>query len=280
MKSSGILSKIKSDYFLRKLFDNLLKKKTLDIIKYNNNLKYRIKININNYKEYSEIYSPIELEIKPIDDGYGNFINVYEENEKYFHFYFNNNPKERKRNYLKRKWKIKTIKIIIDYQVISFERLFSYCNCIEYINFKKFYRNNIKNMSYMFDECSSLKELNLSNFNTNNVTDMSLMFYDCSSLKELNLSNFNTNNVSDMSGMFYGCSSLKELNLFNFRMNKETDTLCMFSDCSSLKELILYNFYIKEVEYMDLMFLRCNHLNIRYKMSNKNPMEIRKILFG
>ena len=91
MKSPNVLSNLKNDYFLIKLFDNLLKKKSLDIIKYNNYLKDRIKININNYKEYSEIYSPIELEIKPINDGYGNFINVYKENENYFHFYFNNN---------------------------------------------------------------------------------------------------------------------------------------------------------------------------------------------
>ena len=158
MKSSSILRNSKSDYFLIKLFDNLLKKKSLDIIKYNNYLKDRIKININNYKEYSEIYSSIELEIKPIDDGSGDFINVYEENENYFHFYFNNNKKEIKRNYLNRNEQIKKIKIIIDYQVISFKGLFSLCKCIEKINFNKFYRNNITNMSCMFSGCSSLKE--------------------------------------------------------------------------------------------------------------------------
>ena len=71
------------------------------------------------------------------------------------------------------------IKIIIDYQVKSFKELFSRCECIESINFKKFYRNNnITNMSYMFFGCSSLKELNLTNFNTNNVTDMCGMFYE------------------------------------------------------------------------------------------------------
>ena len=66
------------------------------------------------------------------------------------------------------------------------------------IFFKKFYRNNITDMSYMFYECSSLKELNLSNFNTNNVTNMCHMFFGCSILKELNLSNFNTNKVTNM----------------------------------------------------------------------------------
>ena len=46
------------------------------------------------------------------------------------------------------------IKIIIDYQIKSFERLFNECKCIEKINFKKFYRNNITNMSCMFSGCS------------------------------------------------------------------------------------------------------------------------------
>ena len=42
------------------------------------------------------------------------------------------------------------IKIIIDYQIKSFELLFYECKCIESINFKKFYRNNINNMENMF----------------------------------------------------------------------------------------------------------------------------------
>ena len=68
---------------------------------------------------------------------------------------------------------------MIDYQVKSFYELFDDCKCIESINFKKFYRNNITDMSWMFDGCSSLKELNLNNFNTNNVTGMSGMFFGC-----------------------------------------------------------------------------------------------------
>jgi len=58
---SNILSYLKSNYLLKKLFGNLLKKKSLDIIKYNHNLKNRMNININNYKEYSEIYSTIQI---------------------------------------------------------------------------------------------------------------------------------------------------------------------------------------------------------------------------
>ena len=35
-------------------------------MKYNKNIKNRINISINDYKEYSEIYSSIEIEIKLI----------------------------------------------------------------------------------------------------------------------------------------------------------------------------------------------------------------------
>ena len=79
MDTPNLLSNLKNDYFLIKLFDILLKKKSLDIIKYNKNIKDRINISINNYKEYSEIYSAIELEIKPINNKYGKFINFEKE---------------------------------------------------------------------------------------------------------------------------------------------------------------------------------------------------------
>ena len=215
LKSKDLFENLKSDYFLKKIFNNILKKKTLDIIKYNKNIKERINVNIKDYKEYSELllYLSIEIEIKLVKDGYGKFIDINEENTIYYHIYFDDNKEEIKRNYLNENEKIKIIKIIIDYQVKSFEGLFYCCKCIESINFQKFYRNNITNMSGMFYGCSSLKELNLSNFNTNNVTNMNYLFALCSSLKELNLSNFNTNNVTNMKGMLARCSSLKELNL-------------------------------------------------------------------
>ena len=197
--------KLKSDYFLQLLFCNLEKKKLLEIIKYSKNIKKRINININDYKEYSEKYSSIEIEIKPNHDG--TFIKFSEEDGIYYHIYFNNVKEEIKRDYFTYDEKIKIIKIIIDYQVDSFKDLFDNCYCIKSIYFKKFYRNNIINMRNMFFNCSSLKELNLNNFNTNNVTNMSKMFYECSSLKELNLNNFNTHNVTDMFLMFHGCSN-------------------------------------------------------------------------
>ena len=67
---------LKSDYFLQQIFNNLETKKLLDIVKYNNNIKKRINININNYKEYSEKYSLIEIEIaiKPANNKSGNLL--------------------------------------------------------------------------------------------------------------------------------------------------------------------------------------------------------------
>ena len=81
-----------------KLSNNFLKKKSLDIIKYNNNIKKRLNISIKDYKEYLEIYSPIELEIKPVNNKYGKFININnKEDEIYYHIYFNNKKKKIKR---------------------------------------------------------------------------------------------------------------------------------------------------------------------------------------
>ena len=140
VQSIGKYGNIKADYFLQKVFDNLEKKKTLEIVKNNKNIKKRINICINDYKEYSEKYSSIEVEIKPVYNKSGKFINIEENDKKYYHIYFNNNKEEIKRNYIMKGEEIKIIKIIINYQVESFEMLFNDCNCIESINFKKFYK--------------------------------------------------------------------------------------------------------------------------------------------
>ena len=207
MNYSNVLSNLKNDYFLIKLFDILLKKKALYIVKYNKNIKKRIGININHYKLISEKYSSIKIEIKLVNNKFGKFININDEDKLYYHIYFDNNEEEIKRNYIKDNENVNLIKIRIDYRVKSFKQLFSKCQCIQSIDFKQFNTNNIKDMSYMFDECSLLKVLNLNNFKTNNVTDMGGMFSGCSSLKELKLNNFNTINVTNMTGMFSECSN-------------------------------------------------------------------------
>ena len=63
-------------------------------------IKERINISIKDYEEYSEIYSSIEIEIKPVINKYGKFINIDKENMKYYHIYFDDGKEEIKRNYL------------------------------------------------------------------------------------------------------------------------------------------------------------------------------------
>ena len=181
-KPNPIIENLKSDFFLEKLYDIMPKKKKLEIVKYNKKVQNRLDLGVKDYKEYSETFTPIEIEIIPINDKYGRFINIINENDElYYHIYFNDNKKEIKNKYeIKEEDKVTKIKIIIDYQIKSFKGLFFDCYCIESINFKKFYRNNITDMSWMFAGCSSLKELNLNNFNTNNVTNMKYMFEGCS----------------------------------------------------------------------------------------------------
>ena len=58
----------------------------------------------------------------------------------YYDIYFNNSNEKIKRNYLYEKEKIERIKIIIDYQVKSFEKLFNDCEYIESIKFKKIFK--------------------------------------------------------------------------------------------------------------------------------------------
>ena len=228
---------LKCDFFLERLFYIMKKKKYLEILKYNKKLQKRINLSINDYKDYSRLFSSIEIELKLVDNKYDKFINIPKQDQEYFHIYFDNSKEEIKRNYLNENENVKTIKIVINNRVKSFKNLFAQCEYISSINFKKFIRININNMSYMFFGCSSLNELNFSNFHTNRVTNMSNMFYGCKSLKKLNLSNFITKNVTNMSCMFQGCSSLKELNLSNFNTKNVTNMSCMFQECPSLETL-------------------------------------------
>ena len=44
------------------------KNKFFEIIKYNKKLQNRFNFNINTYKDYSQLYTPIEIELKPADN--------------------------------------------------------------------------------------------------------------------------------------------------------------------------------------------------------------------
>jgi len=140
-KSKTRLINIKSDFFLKILFDIVLEKRRLEIIKNNKNIQNRLYININDYKKYFEFYSSIEIEIIPSKNEYGKFINIEEpEDRKYYHIYFNDNKKEIQNYFLNRKDNVSKINIKIDYQIKSFKKLFIGCSLIECICFKKFHR--------------------------------------------------------------------------------------------------------------------------------------------
>ena len=110
-KSKVDIENIKSNYFLIKIFDIIKKNKSLEIMRYNKKLQKRLQkrfnLSINNYKEYSQILSPIEIELKLVDKEYDRFINISDEQKDYFHIYFNNSNEEIKRNYLKKMRKLK-----------------------------------------------------------------------------------------------------------------------------------------------------------------------------
>ena len=254
------LENIRSKYVLKLVFMNLSSKTLLQTIKYNKEIQNRLEIDINNYKDYSEIYSKIEIEITPARNKYGNFINIPENQKSFYHIYFNEDENEIKRNYLKENENILKIKLILDYKA-SVQGLFKDCKCIESLNFIKFYRTNISNMSFLFSGCSSLKKINFINFKTDNVTNMFCMFSRCVLLKELDLSKFVTKNVKDMSYMFYDCSALVKLNTSNFDINNVIDTSFMFYKCFSLKELHLSNLKPNnKLKYISYMFYGCSSL--------------------
>ena len=78
---------IKSKYICKKIFNLLKERKSLEIIKYNKNIKKRLDINTNNYKEYSEKYSSIEIEIKTINNKYDKFINIQKKEENFIIYF-------------------------------------------------------------------------------------------------------------------------------------------------------------------------------------------------
>ena len=125
---------LKSNFILRKIFNMIKINKSLVIMKNNKKLQKRLNISIDDYKECSKI----EIELKLADNEYDKFINISDKEKEYYHIYFDNSNEEIKRNKLKKNEEVKIIKIIIDYQIKSFEGLFDNCKCINSIFFKKF----------------------------------------------------------------------------------------------------------------------------------------------
>ena len=138
-KPNPIIEKIKSGYILSKIYNNITKKKKLEIIKYNKKIQNRLNLDVKYYKEYSETFTQIEIEIIPTKGKYGKFINIKENDELYYHIYFNDNKEEiknSKKNFITIDDKVNKIKIILDYDIkkINYLELFVITK-----NYKKYY---------------------------------------------------------------------------------------------------------------------------------------------
>ena len=133
MQHKGNLDDIKSIKILKQILNNVSKKSLLKLIKINKQIKKKLNIDINDYKDHSEILSQIEI-IIPDFNGLGKFINIPEEDKSYYHIFFDDNERETLDKYeIQRKDKIQKIKILIDPQINSFSRLFEDCKCIKKI---------------------------------------------------------------------------------------------------------------------------------------------------
>ena len=93
-------------------------------------------------------------------------MNISNKEKNSYHFYINNKEESNiyELNQINKINKIKMIKIIIDENIKSLSGLFKDCNYIKKINFIKFNRNDIINMSKMFKKCIELEGINFNNF--------------------------------------------------------------------------------------------------------------------
>ena len=134
--SNNKLENIKSTKILKQIFNILQKRKQLEMVKYNKKNKARLNLTIKDYDEYFKL----EIELIPELNKYGQLINLSEEDkDEFYHMYFNNNKEEEKRYFLNFNDKGK-IKLMIDFPVKSFYKLFYCCSCINSICFKNFFK--------------------------------------------------------------------------------------------------------------------------------------------
>ena len=89
IEDKSLFKNIKSKYILKKIFDCLLEKNALKIIKYNKSLKQRLDFTIDDYKNFSSI----EIEVIPMKNKYCDIINTSNLKTPFYQIYFNNGIK-------------------------------------------------------------------------------------------------------------------------------------------------------------------------------------------
>ena len=116
---------------MAQIFDNLYQIKKLEIIRYNKNIKNKLNIKINNYKNES---SRIEIEIIPKENEYGRFINIKKMKvESNYHIYFNDSKEKIERKELNEDDNVQKIKVILNYKIKSLYELFINCRVFKTI---------------------------------------------------------------------------------------------------------------------------------------------------
>ena len=274
------LSNVKSKFIMEKIFNHLEEGAFLNIIRFNKKFQTKFNKALEDYK----INSKMIIEIIPMKNYDGKFINYVEQNDEeldqksLYHIYFNdNNNEEIKRNNIDKGeiGKINKIKIFISMKIKNISGLFKDCKVVKNITFVRFPMGDFIDMKDMFFNCFNLEEIKFSKFITDKVENMSNMFNGCSSLKNIIISSFNTNKVIDMSGMFNGCNSITKLNLSNFNINNVISMYSMFKNCSLLEEIIFSNFNSINVVNMSNMFSECGalkKLDINLNINKVNDM--------
>ena len=176
------LDNIKSVFFVSRIFELIEKTKKFELIKYNKKIQKKLNLSFKDYKEYFNYLrydAPIEIEIIPKYRINRYFIKIPSigPDWKRIHIYFDDKKEEIFRYYFTdQDTNVKKIKIIIDPEQKMLNSLFSGCNSIESISFKRFSRINIVSMSHLFFQCESLKKIDFSHFKTDNVENMENMF--------------------------------------------------------------------------------------------------------
>ena len=154
-----MIRKIRSEFFLKNIFDFVPQKIFLKIVQYNKYLQKKLNLSIDSYKKY---FNQIEIVVVPIEKikKKSIFINIVK-NKSSYHIYFDGRNKEMKRNFLFKNEKVSKIKIIIDDKVKALTGLFKGCRCLKEIKFIQFNRKDISRMSKMFYKCKSLVNLDI-----------------------------------------------------------------------------------------------------------------------
>ena len=133
MVSKSLIDNIKCDFFIPKIFDIIKKYRAFRIVNYNKKLQKKLNISLKDFKEIYDLSGPTCIEIIPVKNKYGKYINIKENEKSFYHIFFNNIKKEIKNKYsINEKDKVAKIKIIIiNNDLKCLEKLFNQCDCIE-----------------------------------------------------------------------------------------------------------------------------------------------------